>query len=1036
MIKLLLLNFILLSSLYAKSNESCYTVQLVSTYNSKSNLSAINNANYPQICKLMEIGKSLTVRCGCFERYVQAKKSLQSYSSYKKAVIATTYKYRFDDTVVEKTILKTYADKISKRPKKLQHKKNKISINKKPVNSRDEELRLILQVFLYKGDLKSAYKVATLGYKEFPNSYYWNEKMADISKWTNRSARAMKHLRFIYEVKYDPAIAEELINYGSASYQYENIEPLVISRAQKNPTKTNVDLMILVFKKTGSPEKVIKVLDAQYAEKKDPYILTKALDLSLEMGDLELAKKYTDILESQKPYTKSDAALISRYYYIAHDTKMAYESLSYVKENEHENKKDHLKYYQLKSDLGWYLQKTTQAALASKHLMDINESRLIDYERISFVYQKTNPKLAAIATKRAYKEYGLSYLFYTYANGAINTKNFNELKELVDSIDESTSPLPKKALFWLIKSKIYAHFKQTELEQQALLTAKEIEPDNFQIKLELLWFYMDINDTNNVSLLLMSMSQSSELQASSYLPMASAYFYLNDIDRASYYTQMLLELEHPATRLLEFKFLQAYIYQIQNNEEAFSSSMHEIVSILKAQVKKNPRLKQQDRYLSIYLRAAMNVLNPDKFERTLKKAKPYLKPSNYDEISYSWAMKNKAYEKTLKIYHRMSKKALWVRFSNATVFQEHSNIEDILELYLHSISVGDGAQAAYNDGQKALAQTITFEGLKHNEKNQNAYIKHLDLSKERSDLLDIKGAYYDRDPLLQKYTTITNTSYLSNSYELYARFDYYRNSILDSTVLAYVPKTKIILKTGLKKMYDRGYLEGFIAYHKSAANYMEYLIDGKYRVSTDIKIGATLGKNIDALDSTQLLIGGKKDMLGADLTWNILNSTSINFLQEFNQYASQDDIDLGSGRYSRVTLSYQIRNGYPDLRLGTFYDAGAYNETPGSRGVIDKIQARNFAVLPVNFYNIGVNLSYGMANSTLYTRVWRPYVELSPYYNSEIDDYTYGINAGYGGKMWHQDHLAIGISYTDSVSGVGGSILEIYFNYKFLYHHP
>ncbi|HIP20196.1 MAG TPA: hypothetical protein EYG70_03640 [Sulfurimonas sp.] len=193
---------------------------------------------------------------------------------------------------------------------------------------------------------------------------------------------------------------------------------------------------------------------------------------------------------------------------------------------------------------------------------------------------------------------------------------------------------------------------------------------------------------------------------------------------------------------------------------------------------------------------------------------------------------------------------------------------------------------------------------------------------------------------------------------------------------------------------------------------------------------------MDTLESTQLLLGGKKDMLNFRLSWNILNSTTIGLHREYNNYASQDNINLGTGIYDRITISKQIRNGYPDLSLGMFYDTGTYYETEGARGVIDEIQAENFAVLPNNFYNIGFNISYGVANRNLYTRVWRPYFEFSPYYNNDLDTYTYTFNAGYGGKIWHQDHLVFGMSYADSVNGIGGSILELFLNYQFMYYHP
>lgn len=1039
--------FILLISiaLYAQSKRTCYTVQLLSAGNTQENLDMFHKKSYPKECRLMEIGESITIRCGCYDAYSDAGNLLEKLSSYKEASIATTYKYRFDDNIVAQETQKKFKkydtnEKIANKQvlKGLKtHKKARGYLDEKAKTKEDEELRLILQVFLYKGDLKNAYKVASLGYKKHPRSYYWNEKMAEICKWTNRSARSMKHLRFIYELRRDPVIEKELIDYGTSAYQYETIEPLVINRAIADPSEKNIDLMIFVFKKIGSPEKVLVVLDAQYKkDRSNTMLLTKALELSLEMGDLDLAKKYVRLIEVNKPYSKKDAALIARYYYITHDMQKSYASLNDVEHKDTDVKEDDIKYYELKSDLGWYLQDTKVAALASKKLMDMKYARLVDYERISFVYQKSDPKLAQEATRQAYKEYKLSYMFYSYANAAINAKNFVELQELLQEIDVSSSPLAKEALFWMIKAKVYAHFHKFDKEQNAMNIASALDPDNFQIQLELLWFYMDMHDNTKLKNVLTDMAESDELGYGAYLPMASAYFYLNDINRASYYTQELLAIKDPTTQLLEFKFLQAYIYQIQNNEPAFKESMTDILHVLKAEAKKSPRLKKDNKYLSNYLRAAMYVLNPDKFEKKLKKAKKHLSKKNYNEISYSWAMKNHAYEKTLKIYHKIHKKELWMQFNNAIVFQEHSKIEDMLNIYLYSLSMGDAAQASKKDGQIALSQTISFEGLRHNEKNQNMYIEHMDISKERSDLFEAKTSYYNRDPLLQKYIDLDNKTYLQDGYSLLSALNYFDNSSLDKKVLVTVPAKKVIANIGLKKLYDRGYIQANVAYHDSMKSYLEYSFDAGYRMSTDLLAHVKVDKNGDALESTQLLLGGKKDMLALDVTWNILNSTSINFLHEFNSYDSQDNVHLGSGNYSRITLSRQIRNGYPDLKIDTFYDAGFYDETSGSRGVIDDLQAASYPVLPANFYNVGLNFSYGLANSSIYTRVWRPYFEFSPYYNSEIDSYTYGLNAGIGGKVWHQDHLVVGASYTDSVNGVGGSIFELFLKYQFMYYHP
>lgn len=92
---------ILVYSLYAK--ESCYTVQLLSQPNSDSNRNSLLEKSFDDSCKMMEIGKSLTVRCGCFTTVKEAKTTLPNFKEeYQDAYVTSTYKSRFGESVPEK----------------------------------------------------------------------------------------------------------------------------------------------------------------------------------------------------------------------------------------------------------------------------------------------------------------------------------------------------------------------------------------------------------------------------------------------------------------------------------------------------------------------------------------------------------------------------------------------------------------------------------------------------------------------------------------------------------------------------------------------------------------------------------------------------------------------------------------------------------------------------------------------------------------------------------------------------------------------
>jgi len=311
----------------------------------------------------------------------------------------------------------------------------------------------------------------------------------------------------------------------------------------------------------------------------------------------------------------------------------------------------------------------------------------------------------------------------------------------------------------------------------------------------------------------------------------------------------------------------------------------------------------------------------------------------------------------------------------------------------------------------------------------------LEYTKERDNLLTAKASYYDRDPLLRKYITLKNSYYIANGFSLLADLKYYKNSTQDSNILIYVPKTTTEASVGVKKRLNKGSIELNIGRTYGMRNYYTADLLANYTPNQYFTLQAEAEKNGVADESIQLLIGGKKDKLGIDLSYNFLNSTSLDISIDKNKYTSQDNVYIGKGTYTQLILGHQIRNGYPDMRIEGFMEYGAFDEVAGNKGVIEELRNKKYQVLPNDFYNIGLTFNYGMQNSTIYTRVWRPYFEVSSYLNSEVNGFSYAFQAGYGGKVYTQDHLIFGVDYTNDVNGIGGSILELFLQYQFLYAH-
>jgi len=189
---------LLASSLYA---QSCYTVQILSSVKNEKSRELLSKTQYPKSCKLMEIGKTLTVRCGCYNKIKKAKRELPKLKrKYKHAYITSTYRYRFDDiekkpkekisTKIQKEPFKIYNKLIANKTKKIKHKKKKRHKDKY-VKKRDSNFFYKKYLRSFRGSYQSSklagkYGTAYLDYKyrfggqvsydfgyinEAPNSY-------------------------------------------------------------------------------------------------------------------------------------------------------------------------------------------------------------------------------------------------------------------------------------------------------------------------------------------------------------------------------------------------------------------------------------------------------------------------------------------------------------------------------------------------------------------------------------------------------------------------------------------------------------------------------------------------------------------------------------------------------------------------------------------------------------------------------------------------------------------------------------------------
>ncbi|MEA3523610.1 MAG: tetratricopeptide repeat protein [Campylobacterota bacterium] len=1004
--------------------QTCYSIQLKSARNIK-RTSSIKTVLDDGTCKILNLSGYEALRCGCYDQYAESKSEQLLYlEQFPKSMITTTYKYRFED-IDDSSNIEVTKKKIKKKSRK------KYLIDTKPSSKDDEQLRLMYQVFTYSSDLNNSYIVAKKAVKKYPKSLYWHGKMAETSEWLDKRPEAIKHRVYIYNATHDEALGDEILTYALNSYQYVVAAPILKEKAEKDPSKKNINDLIFIYDKVGEPEVSAEVLENLYDQNtSDLSLLEEALRIYINLGEIDSSARVVEKISMHDSIDIDLAQLLSYYYFTKQDIEKSYAVLLTA---DISLKKDAnvTGYYNQVSDLGWYLEDFNTSASASKILHERDEGRLVDYERILQYFDK-DQELLQSAAHRGYQRYHKKYIFMTYLNILISGEKYDALANAYEEIrlNGEAKQFEGEAVYWLIKAEMHAHFKQFEKAMFAFHQALELEPDSTSILASYLWFLIDIEDQNNLRVVIFEIEEQDHIPYDLWLPLAVGHFQLQRSDRAYNYITMLIKA---GSTNIDVKFLYAYIMQTREETDAFMDMMKTITEIMEAQKLKNPSLMLNPDFLERYLKAYMYFMPSDDFIELLEASKPILKPRSYTEISIFWALRHDEKERARFLAGLLTYVEPWMKLNMAIGFDSRTRQMDILYRYYSILPIRDRVDAAINTGQISFAQTLAFEGQRENKYDYLLYKQGKDLSEANVHKFIMQTGYNDRDTLEQYYAKAENRYYLMRAWTFIADAYIAENHNSDITQLATVPYYDRSIQAGLYKKFTRGYAEAKVGVRSAMADYSNYSLLVNYQLSSHYNLEVGYDKSARAEESMYLLLGGKKDMTSGRIEFQYLPSLGFALNLESNQYYSQDDYYLGKGYSGRIEWTKQIHAGYPDTAFGMYYDFGDYDEDSGYKGVIELLQPYRTKALPDNFYNIGMNFFYGTMNKDTYTRAWRPYAEFIPYYNGFADQFNFAVGAGYSGLAFDKDHMSFGFNYNQAVNGTQESLFELYLRYHMLY---
>ena len=216
-------------------------------------------------------------------------------------------------------------------------------------------------------------------------------------------------------------------------------------------------------------------------------------------------------------------------------------------------------------------------------------------------------------------------------------------------------------------------------------------------------------------------------------------------------------------------------------------------------------------------------------------------------------------------------------------------------------------------------------------------------------------------------------------------------------------------------------------------------LTGTWNQEGRVQYTGTLGYNQPADESTQLRVGGMKDVMELGATWRLGLREFVSGRVQYNHFYGQDRTALGHGMVYDVEAGYRIRTQYPDYTVRAVATRGIYSTNGGTLSPsLQRLlpagddDASPTFYMPQSFTQAGVLFGFGTDLINDYTRKWRPFLEVGALYDSRAGHNFHG-QGGIAGSVFGNDHLSLYISHDTASRTNGTPLTEVGLRYRWLY---
>ncbi|MWL90140.1 MULTISPECIES: tetratricopeptide repeat protein [unclassified Cupriavidus] len=413
------------------------------------------------------------------------------------------------------------------------------------------------------------------------------------------------------------------------------------------------------------------------------------------------------------------------------------------------------------------------------------------------------------------------------------------------------------------------------------------------------------------------------------------------------------------------------------------------------------------------------------------------------EVALAWAMSSESNELArawlARQYANRLQRPAYAEITIALDRNDMDQLDRIMERQAGRVPVTSQIEANRQLDRLSAAQTQAFETQELARTDNTLQETLQDALLFNAQAIEPRVSFQRQKPLEFYEYSLAGSARLWDGYAVGLRGVFRDQRSLDPTQMVGVPgmdrRAELLLNY---RDSQKNWLLG-VGRRDGLESFTTARLTGNWNQEGRIQYTGTIGYNQPADESSQLRVGGMKDVAELGATWRLGLREFIGGRVQYNHFYGQDRTALGHGTVFDVEAGYRIRTQYPDYTVRIVGTRGIYSTNGGTLSPTlqrllppDDDEANPTFYMPQSFTQAGVLFGFGTDLIDDYTRKWRPFMEVGALYDTRAG-HNFRGQLGVAGSVLGNDHLSLFVSHDTAARTTGTPLTQVGLRYRWLY---